>query len=451
MSAQADLAIVNGQVTVPGMGTFRGSVGVRNGRVAWLAQGDEVPSARQVVDAEGLHVLPGIVDAHSHYGLGNDDDFKTESRCAVRAGITTTVSYLMQQGDDYTEIFNEFRHRGETDSYIDFGFHFGVSSIAQAERLKAAKEQFGVVSHKYFMSFKREGEGAYIGVNAAHDGILFKVLQHAAEDPDITIVVHSENIEVVWTLAEELRSKGVDGLAAWDESRPDFTEADDIATVGLFAKVTGARVFIPHVSSAMGIELARSLGADRPLIETCPHYLTHTKDEPLGSLGKVNPPLRSAKDVDALWDAVLDGTIDLIGSDHNSRPRERKSGDIWSSSAGFPGQGTMLPAVLTEGQRRGLTMERAVELMATSPAKIFGRYPQKGTLQPGSDADIVLVDLETPRKVDPTSWGSFSDYSLDEGRDLIGWPVATYVRGRLAWSAEEGWTDGPFGRYVAGG
>ncbi|MPZ52967.1 MAG: amidohydrolase family protein [Acidimicrobiia bacterium] len=450
MSEQVDLAIVNGQVTISGLGTFRGAIGVKDERVAWISESGESPNAREVVDAESLHVLPGIVDGHSHYGLGNDDDFKTESRSAVMAGITSTVSYLMQQGDDYTEIFNDYVQTGERDSYIDFGFHFGVSSVEQSEKLTLAKEQFGVVSHKYFMSFKRGGEGSYIGVNDGHDGVLYKIMQQAAQDPDVTIVVHSENIEVVWTLAEELKARGVDGLAAWDESRPDFTEADDIATVGLFGKVTGARVFIPHVSSAMGMDVVRSMGADRPLIETCPHFLTHTKDEAFGSLGKVNPPLRSASDVDAVWEAVLDGTVDVIGSDHNSRPRSKKSGDIWSSSAGFPGQGTMLPAVLTEGRERGLSLERTVELMAAKPAQIFGRYPQKGTLRPGSDADIVLVDMETPRQVDTSTWGSFSDYSLDEGIDLIGWPVATYVRGSLAWSLDDGWAPEPTGKHVPG-
>lgn len=450
MNDKVDLAIVNGLITTPGLGTFRGSVGVRDGRVAWLSEGAAASAADRVIDAEGHHVLPGVVDAHSHYGLGNDDDFATESRSAIQAGITSTISYLIQTGDDYTELFEEYRAEGERTSFMDFGFHFGVSSIAQAQRLTEAKEKFGVVSHKYFTSFKRPGEGDYMGVNAGHDGVLFKILQHAAKDPDVTIVVHSENIEIVWTLAEELQAAGVDGLEAWDDSRPDFTESISLATVGMLRNQTGARVYIPHVSSAKGIEVARSFGGRRPLIETCPHYLTHTKHDPLGSLGKVNPPLRSASDVDALWDAVLDGTVDLIGSDHNSRPRARKSGDIWSSSAGFPGQGTMLPGVLTEGRRRGLTMERAVELLCAAPARIFGRHPQKGTLSPGADADIIIVDMETPRRVDVENWGSFSDYSLDEGIDLIGWPVATYLRGELAWSADDGWTDQPAGRYVPG-
>ena len=449
---ELDLAVTDATITVAGMGTFRGSLGVANGKVVSLNAGDAVGAAREVIDARGLHLLPGVVDAHAHYGLGGDDDFTTETKSASRAGITTTLSYLLKQDVDYEPAYLEMRSEGEAKSLIDFGFHFGVSSKEQAERLSLAADRFGVVSHKYFMSFKRPGEGDYIGVHAVHDGILFQVMREVAKDPRVTLVVHSENIEVVWSLAEELRAGGADGLAAWNESRPDFTEAHDIGTVGMFSGVTGARVFIPHVSTAAGVEAAKRFGAGRPILETCPHYLTHTCDDPtLGSLGKVNPPLRPAGDVEALWAAVFDGTIDLIASDHNSRKRANKERDIWTSTAGFPGQGTMLPAILTEGVvRRGLPLERAVELLCASPARIFGRYPQKGTLLPGADADFVLVDLESWAAPDPSSWGSFSDYSLYEGQELTGWPTATYLRGRPVWTEADGWAPEPRGTYVPG-
>ena len=449
---QLDLAVKNAMITVAGMGTFRGCIGVVDGKVVSLSAGDAVGEAREVIDAQGLHVLPGVVDAHAHYGLGGDDDFTTETKAAARGGITTTLSYLLKQDVDYEPAFTEMRAEGEAKSLIDFGFHFGVSSKEQAERLTRAADRFGVVSHKYFMSFKRPGEGDYIGVNAVHDGILFQVMREAAKDPRVTLVVHSENIEVVWSLAQEVRASGADGLSAWNQSRPDFTEAHDIGTVGLFSQVTGARVFIPHVSSGAGLAAAHRFGANRPILETCPHYLTHTcDDETLGSLGKVNPPLRPASDVEALWDAVFDGTIDLIASDHNSRPRSNKQGDIWTSTAGFPGQPTMLPAILTEGVvRRGLPLERAVKLLCASPARIFGRYPQKGTLLPGADADFIIVDLEKWASPDPTTWGSYSDYSLYEDQELTGWPTATYLRGKPVWTAADGWTGHPHGTYVPG-
>jgi dihydropyrimidinase len=448
-----DLAVENARLTLPGEGTFTGSLGIRDGKIVMLSNETSPGSADQVVDANGLDVLPGIVDAHSHYGLGNDRDFVTEARSAARAGITTTISYLLKPDADYLPPFSEMKAEGEANSCVDFGFHFGVSSTDQARQLRRAADEFGVTSHKYFTSFKRPGEGAYIGVNPGHDGILHAIMREVAQDPRVTLVVHSETIEVVWSLAEELQAAGVDGLVAWDRSRPDFTEADSIATVALFSEVTGARVYIPHVSSARGLAEVRRFGNNRPIIETCPHYLTHTRDDAFeGSLGKVNPPLRSASDVDALWHGIFDGVVDVIGSDHNSRPRAKKMSDIWSASAGFPSQGTMLPAILTEGVvKRGLPLERAVELMCSSPAQVFGRYPQKGTLLPGADADFVIIDMEQGRAPDPATWGSFSDYSLDEGIDLVGWPVATYLRGRPVWTASDGWSGGVQARYVPGG
>lgn len=450
MDGKLDLALINGVITTPGAGTFRGGFTVRNGVVATIGSDVDTSQAESVVDARGMHVIPGVVDAHAHYGLGDSNDFATESRAAARAGITTVLSYLLRPEDDYEDFFNAARDDGETRSLIDFGFHFGVSSFEQAESLGSALRDFGVGSHKFFMSFKREGEGAYIGVNPGNEGILYRAMKAAAREPGIRIVVHSENIELVWTLAAEARDTGLDGLDIWDRSRPDFTESLAIDTVGALAAITGASTYIPHVSSGAGLRSAKRFGAKKPMLETCPHYLTHSCEEAsLGSLGKVNPPLRPRHDVEALWAGIFDGTIDVVASDHNSRRRERKAGSIWDASAGFPSETTMLPALLTEGVvRRGLSLERAVELLCSSPAKIFGRFPKKGNLMPGADADFVILDLETARRPDVLGSGSFSDYSLDEGLDLHGWPVATFVRGRRVWDQEDGWADDVSGSYV---
>lgn len=446
-----DLEITNARVVL-GEEQFSGSIGVVDGKVASLSSRGSVGVADRTIDANGKTVIPGVVDVHSHYGLGSDADFSTETRAAAQAGITTTISYLLKREDDYADAFDEMRRQGEQHSLIDFGFHFGASSTAHAQALGRWADQFGVTSHKYFTSFKRPGEGDYIGVNPGNDGLLYQIMREIAKDPRMNLVVHSETIEIVWSLAEELQGLGVGGLAAWDASRPDFTEADAIATVARLAHVTGARVYIPHVSTRAGLEVAAGFGSRRPLIETCPHYLTHTYEDRFdGSLGKVNPPLRSSSDRDALWAGIDDGTVDVIGSDHNSRPRSRKMTDIWAASAGFPSQGTMLPAVITEGvSGRGIPLARLVQLLCSAPARIFGRYPQKGTLLPGSDADFSILDLDTPRQVDVRAWGSRADYSLDEGIELVGWPLLTFLRGERVWSKEAGWTDDARGRYVPG-
>ena len=250
--------------------------------------------------------------------------------------------------------------------------------------------------------------------------------------PAPVLAVHPENIETIWRIMPEVRASGRDDLAAWTLARPDFVEAHDIFTALLFGRRTGCHIYIPHLTCREGLDLVRRHRADgwRATVETCPHYLTHTIDSEVGTLGKVNPPLRTRDDVEALWEGLADGSIQTVGSDHNSRPRARKEGSIWTASAGFPSVTTLLPVMLSEGHhRRGLPLERIAELTASGPARIFGLHPRKGTIAVGADADLALVDLDRERSVDAADCDSRSDFSIWDGWTLRGWPVATIVRG----------------------
>jgi dihydropyrimidinase len=309
----------------------------------------------------------------------------------------------------------------------------------------------GVTSFKFFMSFRGE-EGAYLGIPGSDDGYMFEYLRKVASHPGAVANVHAENIEVVWRLRKEVQESGADGLPAFDASRPDFTEAEALARAAFFGRVTGAPVYIVHTSAGMTVEeakVARTRG-DSPLyLETCAHYLTHTRDSEQGSLVKANPPLRGAADVEALWAAVFDGTIQTIGSDHSGRHRSKKQGTIWQAANGLPGVGSQLTVLLSEGHhKRGLPLERIVELTATNPAKIFGVHPRKGAIAAGSDADIALVDLDEVRTVTPTTWGGASEYSPYEGWDLRGWPVATLLRGQYSYRDGEVVSAPGTGEYI---
>jgi dihydropyrimidinase len=179
-------------------------------------------------------------------------------------------------------------------------------------------------------------------------------------------------------------------------------------------------------------------------IETCPQYLTHTMDADDGSIAKANPPLRAPDDVAALWRALADGTIEVVGADHVARKRATKEKNVWQASQGFPGTATILPVLLHEGyHKRRLSLQRIAQLLCSNPARIFGLSKRKGDIFVGADADLTLVDLHRMREVRAAELGSYSDYSLYEGWRLKGWPVMTIVRGTIV--MREGEIVGPPG------
>jgi dihydroorotase-like cyclic amidohydrolase len=265
--------------------------------------------------------------------------------------------------------------------------------------------------------------------------------------------VHTENIEIVWRLRDELMQSGRDDLKAWNDSRPPSTEAEAIYRAAYFANEFSCPLYIVHVSSDAAmreIELDRQRFRDLTLYaETCPHYLTHSYESPIGSVGKVNPPLRAPSDAEALWHALARGAIDTLGSDHVGRRLEKKQGSIWKASAGFPGLPTTFLTLLSEGHhKRGIPLERIADVCARTPARIFGLGDRKGDLKLGFDADLVLVDLDAEWKVTAAQLGTWSDYSLYDGWTFKGKPRMTFVRGRKIVEDFNMVDTSPRGRYT---
>ena len=438
-----------GWVVLEGQGLQEVDLALRDGKIVGILEPGESAEAEEIIDAGGLVVLPGVVDAHVHFGMGSSDDWVTESRAAVHGGVTCVLNYVMD-ARSYLEVGPEEREVAERESVIDFGTHFILMNDQHLAEVPRYIKELGVASFKYFSNFKGN-EGAYLGVTGTDNGFFYDLTRVVAQYPEAVLAVHTENIEVVWRLAASLKAAGRDGLAAWNESRPDFVEAHDMFTAFLFAEQTGCRTYIPHLSSALGLRTYREHLArgGRSWVETCPHYLTHTLGSELGTLVKVNPPVREQKDADALWQAVADGSVAVVASDHNSRKRVKKEGTIWSASAGFPGVTTLLPVLLSEcHHKRGIPLERVAELVSTNPARIFGLYPKKGSISVGADADLTLVDLDREQVVDSSSFGSHADYSIYDGWRLRGWPVTAVVRGRVVMHEGEVLVPGGYGRYI---
>jgi dihydropyrimidinase len=444
-----DVLVRGGRVVLDGSGVVACDLGIKAGKVAGvLAPGTRV-TARDTVDASHLVILPGVIDAHVHFGLGSPNDWETESRAAARGGITTVLNYI-QGAESYHQLGPADRARAEASSVIDFGHHFILMNDLHLQEVPAYVNQLGTPSFKFFTNFKGT-EGAYLGVEGADNGFFFDLCKTIARQRRAVLVVHTENIEIVWRLAPQLKAAGRDGLTAWADSRPDIVEAHDMFTAFMFAEELGTQIYIPHLSAARGLGIFREHRArgGRSIVETCPHFLTHTKESELGSLAKVNPPLRTVRDQDALWQGLMDGTISVVGSDHNSRPRARKEGSIWSATPGFPGVSTLLPVLLSEGyHRRKVPLERIAELISRNPARIFGLYPRKGAIAVGADADLTFVNLDHERVVDQAAFGSHAGYSIYDGWKLRGWPIMTMVRGRFVMRENEILVDGGYGVFL---
>jgi dihydropyrimidinase len=226
-----------------------------------------------------------------------------------------------------------------------------------------------------------------------------------------------------------------DGLSAWSKSRPPDSEVKSIRKISEIAREFGTTLYFVHIGSAAAIAAIQEerKNGTKIFVETCPHYLTLSYEKQKGYLAKVMPPIRSSEDNEQIWHAILQKYVDTIGTDHVANRLKLKVGeDVWSSLAGFPGIGTLLPILLSEGVNKNrINLGQLVELSSLNAAKIFGMYPQKGTIQKGSDADITLIDLKKEQKVSTSFFDAFSDYIVYEGWRLKGWPQTTIVRGNL--------------------
>lgn len=435
---KVDLLVRGGQVVMPRQGIYPMDVAVHESKVFALVEPGHSLEANRVLDATDKFVIPGGVDAHTHLTMGpGETGYETETRSAAVGGITTTLSYLLDAGDPAETMEREIA-AGQDRACGDFGLHPSVVTHVQIQAMAQTADRFGVPSFKFFMVFRGE-EGAYLGIPGNDDGFLFNLLRTVATLPGVIPCVHAENVELVWVLKPEVQEKGDGTLGDWDRSRPDYVEAESTQRALYLAEKAGSPLYVVHVTCREALEVVKKAKDRRPgqvFAETCPHYLTLTCENAPFPAGKVNPPLRHEDDVEALWEGIADGTIDVVGSDHVPRRFEFKDSDIWKASAGFPGVATMLPVFLTEGVRRGLSLELLVDKITAAPATIFGLSPSKGSLLPGSHGDLTVIDPEREVAISPSDLASHADYTPYEGRVVKYVPTHTVLRGHVV--VEEG-------------
>lgn len=430
--ARFDSAIINGIAVTPGDGLAAATIAISDGKIAAVLDPTERVNADELIDAGGKHIFPGLIEPHMHIGfLGLPmDDFASETRSAAIGGVTTVLNYLVFP-DSLEAHHAEFVEHIERLAYVDMALHVGIFTNEQVRAIPRFIDELGVTSFKHYMSWRGE-EASKRGFPATDDGLLYDTMREIAKHPGAVLNIHAEDQGVIAHFEQIVRAEGADGLIAQDRSRPSFAEAADVLRAGYFSELTGCPAYLVHVSSLAASQAVRGQrrGA-RLFVETTPHYLSLTVDSPCGLLAKVNPPVRHQEDVDALWKAVADGIVDTVGCDHAARLRSEKQGGVWKAGSAFPGVATMLSVLLTEGHhKRGITLTRIAELTSHNAARIFGLDPRKGTLRPGSDADIAIVDIDQERVVDAAYCRSRADFSPWEGQTLKGWTVRTLVRGR---------------------
>ena len=422
---------------------------------AVLAPGETV-DARRTLDAGGRYVLPGLLDTHLHLGTAAQSfasDCATESRHAVTGGVTTLLPFVITRGS-YFEVLPELQTAVAARSLVDMVFHAIIIREAQIGEIPRLAHEFGVRSFKTFMAYKGR-EISPSGIQGMGDDQIFSVFRQVAQIRGAIAIVHCENMELIDLHQQPFIAANRQDTAAWSDARPVFGELEAIRRMVAFAEAAGVQLLIPHVGVGLGSEFLRqkAWGRGRVATETCPHYLVFDKDRDRGVMGKVNPPLRSAEHVEALWERLVDGTIDVVGSDHCPFTKEVKGTDLWSARAGITGGSAMiLPVLLTEGVRRGrLGIQRVVELTSANAAKLFGLYPRKGALEVGSDADLVIVDLDREVQVDLRTLDSVVDFSPYEGWVARGWPDTTIAGGQVVYEKGEVVAESPRGRYLARG
>jgi allantoinase len=426
--ADYDLAIRGGTLVGP-KGRRAADVYVEGGLIAAL--GTEKHAAREEVDATGLLVLPGMVDAHVHFMDPADttrEDFPSATAAAARAGVTTVVEHAhgkpVVSADDLEEKAAYLADRSRID--------YALAAHALPEKLA---ETPGVwdAGAAFLKAFTCTTHGIP-GFSPAELQELFAI---AAEN-DAICLVHCEDESLTEAAGERLRkAHRTDGglLPDW---RNREAEVVSVSYTSLLARYTNARVVIAHVSHVDALDAvarARAEGADI-YAETCPQYLHLYEDEVLehGALRKFTPPARarSAADLEAMWSAVRDGRVDLLSSDHAPSTRAQKAdGDLWDVHFGVPGIDTTFPLLLNAAASGHVSYERIVELYAANPAALYGLAPRKGSLEPGADADVVLVDPDRQWVISAERVRSKAGWSPYEGMQIAGDVVRTYCRGRL--------------------
>lgn len=424
-----DLIIRGGQIVSPDR-IVSASVAIAGQHIVAVGHDDVMPSAEREMRADGLYLLPGAIDSHVHFrdpGYPHKETWQSGSAAAACGGVTTVFDMPNTNPPTGTREALAMKLKAAERSYCDFGIHalLGDDTVAVLEDLLEG----GATSFKAFVG------NTFGNLPAPTDGALLEGFEKLAP-LGIRTVVHAENSSIMARRQKVLQEAGRIDAQAHLDARPAVAEIEAIGRVITLAEWTGARVHIAHHSAADSLYLlraAKARGVDLTA-ETCPQYLLLNTDDilRLGGILRVNPPVREPRHNQPLWDALMDGTIDMIATDHAPHtPEEKTRESIWNCDCGFPGVETQMPLMLTQVNRQRATLMDYVKWSAVAPAKAWGLYGTKGVIAAGAHADMAFVDMAQTGTLSQGRLQTLSKISPWHGRAVQGYPVHTLLRGRF--------------------
>jgi allantoinase len=479
-----DLLIKNVRLVRPGANAVEGAdIAVQGEKFARIAPDIAAKEANHIYDGKGWLAFPGVVDAHMHTGIYSPlaEDAVSESRAAAQGGVTTSLNYFrsgqyyLNKGGPYRDFFPEVLELSAGRFHVDYGYHLAPMDGTHISEISSLIEKHGVCSFKIFMFYGSHGlhgrsdsqrEFLMIGPEERYDYAHFEFVMRGVQAArerfpgkaaQISLSLHCETAEIMTAYTKIIESEArLQGLAAYHASRPPHSEGLAVFVAAYLANEAALpTINLLHLSSRKALTAALQMAEVFPHIDfrrevTIGHLVLDT-DSPAGVLAKVNPPIRPRDDVEFLWEKLLEGKVDWVVSDHACCRHETKAakhalGNIWLAKSGFGGTEYLLSALLSEGTRRGLSLNRIAALTSANPAKRFG-LNSKGDIAAGLDADLALVDPRSRWTIRAGDSESTQGYTPFEGIELSCKVKATFLRGALV--CENGKVLGPArGRYL---
>jgi dihydropyrimidinase len=435
-----DTLIVNGTIATA-TDTYSADVAISGGKVTAIGQALPRENVKRMLDAKGKYVLPGGIDVHTHLdmpfgGTTSADDFETGTRAAAFGGTTTLIDFAIQyKGQSLRTAFDAWMQKASSKATTDYAFHCIITDLPDAridEMGSMVRE--GVPSFKLFM--------AYPGVFMLDDATIFKAMRAASKFGGM-ICMHAENGGAIDVIVKQALAEGKTAPKYHALTRPTTAEAEATARAIALAEMAGAPVYIVHLSCNDALEKVRE-GRDRGLpvyAETCPQYLYLSLEDMEkpgfeGAKYVFTPPLREKWHQDKLWNGLKQDHLQVVSTDHCpfcfKEQKELGKDDFTKIPNGGPGIEHRMSLIYSGGVAKGrFSVNRFVELVSTTPAKIFGLYPRKGTIAVGSDADLVIFDPNREHTISVKTHHMRVDYSMFEGIEVKGMPDVVLSRGRV--------------------